>query len=87
MFCSILSINVESQDKASGERTRSVLHVIDLAGSERIAHSNVVSAAAAQCTAYARGGAHKAAPFEYRVVWFLHQAIVLYIDMCFYVRF
>jgi hypothetical protein len=40
--CSILSINLEGKDKTTGEMTRSVLHVIDLAGSERIAHSNVV---------------------------------------------
>jgi hypothetical protein len=47
--CSILSIHVESTNKVTNEHTHSVLHVIDLAGSERLAHSNAVGAGA-RCT-------------------------------------
>jgi hypothetical protein len=47
--CSILTITVDSNNKMTGERTRSLLHVIDLAGSERLNHSHAVSHVA-RCT-------------------------------------
>ena len=41
---SVLTIYLEGYNKVTSEHTRSTLHVIDLAGSERLAHSNAVSA-------------------------------------------